>query len=440
MQNSSASRILFSSQSFYPSTGGVSTLLLALSRYLIAKGFAIDALHLPMVGVAKPKAVPHGIVEHVVRCEPISPNSYKKHGIFKEILYRHLHGLIPFRYRSMSTVPGFESYMELSKVYSQFLGRLVAERPVSLVHFHDYQVIPSIAAVPSGISSLFSLHAPLLPSISPVFGAWLLEYWSHSSTVIFSTPQYADVARSIGLPDQKIAVIPPIIDVDALERAQEDTIGSRIQEGTVVVTCIQRFDSKSGHVQLIRAFHEVRQALKGTIRTVLVLIGGKSYTDTISTARHSYVEEAKSLSKALALDDDVLFLGNVDYYALGEVYNRSDIVVMLSKMECFGLSVSEAMCKAKPVVVTDVGGLAYQVIDGITGFVVPRGDVSRTSEALLELCRSPDLRKAMGTAGRKRFANLLEPSKLISRYVEIYDSSLTGCGRPAITNIARTST
>jgi len=54
-------------------------------------------------------------------------------------------------------------------------------------------------------------------------------------------------------------------------------------------------------------------------------------------------------------------------------------------------------------VVTNVGGLAYQVLDGINGFAVPVGDVTHTSEALMALCRSADLRKAMGVAGHERF-------------------------------------
>ena len=371
MRDFSTKTVLFSSQSFYPSTGGVSTLLLALSKHLIAKGFAAHALHLPMDYASTPNAVPHSIVEHVVGWNAISPSVYKGHAIFKEILYRHLHGLIPFRYRSMNTVPGYEEYMELSRAYSRSLRQLATEEQIDLIHFHDYQVLPSVAAVPPGIGTLFSLHAPLLPSVSRVVSNWLLEYWSHISRVVFSTPQYAEVARRFGLDCQKIVVSPPIVDVDVLDCQPTDLLWPRVPRGTVVITCVQRFDSKSGHVQLIRAFHKVQQALKTHIPVFLVLVGGRSYTDSIATVRSKYIEEARSQVKRLGLDDKVLFIGNVDYYALGEVYDRSDVLVMLSKMECFGLSISEAMYKAKPVVVTNVGGLAYQVLDGINGFVVP---------------------------------------------------------------------
>ena len=88
-------------------------------------------------------------------------------------------------------------------------------------------------------------------------------------------------------------------------------------------------------MQLIRAFHKIQQALNTRIPVVLVLVGGRSYTDTIATVRSNYIEEATSLSKTLGLDDKVFFMGNVDYYALGQVYDRSDVVVMLSENGVF---------------------------------------------------------------------------------------------------------
>ena len=84
------------------------------------------------------------------------------------------------------------------------------------------------------------------------------------------------------------------------------------------------------------------------------------------------------------------------------------------------------MYKAKPVVVSDVGGLAHHILNGITGFVVPAGSVTQaTEEALMALCQSPDLRKEMGAAGRERFKSDFEPTNLIERYVQAYNAVLT---------------
>ena len=108
----------------------------------------------------------------------------------------------------------------------------------------------------------------------------------------------------------------------------------------MVITSIQRFDSKSGYEQLIRAFAVIA---KNNSKVILLLVGGTSFTDSISSIRHNYMQHAKNLVDKLLLKNRVVFTGNVDYSQLSTIYNISDIVVVLSKMECFGLVATEAM-------------------------------------------------------------------------------------------------
>ena len=202
----SPKRVLFSSQSFYPSTGGVSTLLLALSKHLIVKGFTAEALHLSMASVPQSNVAPHSIVEHVVRWNTVSPSAYKRHAIFKEILYQNLHGLIPFRYRSMSAVPGYQDYMELSGAYSRSLRELVAERHIIPFIFMTIKSFPASMRFHRGLGHFLAPRASTSIGFTRGYN-YFLKYWTHSSRVIFSTPQYAEVARRLGLDSQKIVVI-----------------------------------------------------------------------------------------------------------------------------------------------------------------------------------------------------------------------------------------
>jgi phosphatidylinositol alpha-1,6-mannosyltransferase len=84
-----------------------------------------------------------------------------------------------------------------------------------------------------------------------------------------------------------------------------------------------------------------------------------------------------------------------------------DVFVMLSRtvgdsVEGFGISVIEASCRGKPVIVSDQGGMPETVIDGTTGRVVP-DNVTALAQALIELAENPTLRTEWGEAGR-RFA------------------------------------
>jgi glycogen(starch) synthase len=99
----------------------------------------------------------------------------------------------------------------------------------------------------------------------------------------------------------------------------------------------------------------------------------------------------------------VFFLGRVDDEELRRQYQTCDVFVAPSRFESFGLILLEAMMFAKPVVAADIGGLAEILQDGVSGFLVPPDDPERLATTLTTLLESPELRTAIGTAGRRAF-------------------------------------
>ncbi len=413
--------ILFSSQSFYPGIGGVSTLLLNLTKYLSNHGFNLYALHLemPKSDESTEMLKKYHIKEYIIPKSEISTDIYLGYAKFKEIVYQHLHGLGDFEYNSMYDVPGYNDYYKLSSIYSEYLLKILIKEKIDIVHFQDYQMMPGIAAVPSCIKSVFSLHAPLLNTINPVLSEWIKKHISSSDKVILSIDDYSEVAKMIGVQKDNISVIPPIIDTELMNYSDEveENINLNFPTGSVVITCVQRFDSKSGQDQLVRAFNEVRKKYNNTY---LVLVGESSFTDTISGVRKNYFLEIKELVDKFKISDRVIFVGNVDYSKLSAIYNKSDIVVMLSRMECFGLAINESMYKGKPLVVTNVGGLASQVRDGINGFVVEVGNIPETINALSKLCESVKLRNSLGKNSKLIFMKEYDPKIVLPKYYNLY--------------------
>lgn len=429
MKKSQNKSILFSSQSFYPGVGGVSTLLLNLTKYLSNHGFDLYALHLEMPKSIESSEVlnKYNIKEYIIPKSEISSDIYDGYAKFKEIVYQHLHGLGKFEYNSIYEVPGYDDYYKLAGIYSEHLLSVLTEEKIDIVHFQDYQVMPCIAVVPSCIKSVFSLHAPLLNSINPVLSEWFKKYMSSSDKVILSINDYLEVAKKIGVRSEDIAVIPPIIDTELMSyKGNVDDINLNLPEDSIVITCVQRFDSKSGQGQLVRAFNEVNKRYKNAY---LVLVGESSFTDTISSVRRNYFSEIKELVKTLQLNDNVIFAGNIDYSKLSTIYDKSDIVVMLSKMECFGLAVNESMYKGKPLVVTSVGGLASQVRDGDNGFVVGVDNIQETTSALIRLCESVDLRNKFGKNSKLIFSREYDPGVVLPKYYNLYRDLLSDSGR-----------
>ena len=104
--------------------------------------------------------------------------------------------------------------------------------------------------------------------------------------------------------------------------------------------------------------------------------------------------------------DHVVFAGFQNQTILPQYYVASDIFVLPSTEEPWGLVVNEVMASGLPVVVTDEVGAAPDLVEGKeTGFIYPCGDINALAAILLKLIELPDLRQAMGTNAKKIIAN-----------------------------------
>lgn len=111
--------------------------------------------------------------------------------------------------------------------------------------------------------------------------------------------------------------------------------------------------------------------------------------------------ESRAASSDLA--GRVRFLGFVNQRALPEVYAASDVLVLTSEYEAFGLVVNEAFCCGLPAIVTEACGAAGDLVrDGETGYIVPVGDVDALADRLRRLASDPELLKTMGEKARAR--------------------------------------
>jgi glycosyltransferase involved in cell wall biosynthesis len=110
----------------------------------------------------------------------------------------------------------------------------------------------------------------------------------------------------------------------------------------------------------------------------------------------------EKLAKDLEIDDCTEFLGWVPNADLPRFYRAATVSVIPSLEEGFGIPAAEAMGCELPVVASDAGGLPEVVDDGVTGYVVPKGDAEAIAHALRTLLEDPDLARKMGVAGRRR--------------------------------------
>lgn len=105
---------------------------------------------------------------------------------------------------------------------------------------------------------------------------------------------------------------------------------------------------------------------------------------------------------------------------------HADVFVLASRWEGFPRSILEAMRAGLPVVASDVGGVSEAVVDGVTGILVPRGDVIALTNAMESLARNSRLRKQMGAAGRERFEARFTFERMFLDTLGVYREVLLG--------------
>lgn len=135
------------------------------------------------------------------------------------------------------------------------------------------------------------------------------------------------------------------------------------------------------------------------------------------------LQQSEQLAAKLGVDDKVVFLGaRRDVPAL---LAKAQVFVLISRWEGFPRSILEAMRAGLPVIASDVGGVSEAVVDGETGFLVPRGDIHTLAARLTRIVDDGRLRKQMGDKGRERFLANFTFDRMVEQTLEVYNRVLS---------------
>jgi glycosyltransferase involved in cell wall biosynthesis len=131
-------------------------------------------------------------------------------------------------------------------------------------------------------------------------------------------------------------------------------------------------------------------------------------------------EEAKNIAQDLDILSKVSFLG--DRLDVDALLAESQIFVLTTHYEGLPVSILEAMRAGLPVIATNVNGIPEQVVDGITGLLVPHQDVNALVEALTILINDPDIRRRMGSEGAKKLTKEFTVEQMVAKTKLVYQS------------------
>jgi trehalose synthase len=179
-----------------------------------------------------------------------------------------------------------------------------------------------------------------------------------------------------------------------------------------LITQVSRFDPWKDPRGVIDAYREVHEEFPAV---QLALVGSMATDDPEGWAfLNDTIEYAGG-------DPDIKILNNLNNVGAIEVnafQSQSDVLIQKSTREGFGLTVSEALWKARPMVAGNVGGIPLQVLDSETGYLVSSAD--ECAERVKQILREPDLGRSLARAGKEHVRkNFLTP-RLLRDWLQIF--------------------
>jgi D-inositol-3-phosphate glycosyltransferase len=150
----------------------------------------------------------------------------------------------------------------------------------------------------------------------------------------------------------------------------------------------------------------------------VIIIGGAPGAGAEQT--NAELARLQQLRTELGIEDLVTFRGAQDQDTLVYYYSAAEMVVMPSHYESFGMVALEAMACGAPVVASKVGGLAFSVQDGETGFLVPGGDPAALAAKIQQLLTDDELRQRLGQQAA-RWARRYSWPAVAEQMLDVYE-------------------
>jgi trehalose synthase len=357
-------------------------------------------------------------------------------------------------------------------IYDDAIARNAVElaslvRPGDIVYLHDPQTAGMAAAMRSaGGRVVWRCHVGLDHPNARARAAWefLRPYVEQADAYVFSRRAFAWK----GLEQEKLWLVAPSIDAFSAKnqemepaavrailakigladdggrapvfdrqdgsKGRVDRAGDLDQHGPVpddapLVTQVSRWDRLKDPSGVLRSFAE-----HGRHPSAHLLLAGPSVAEVADDPEGADVlSEVRAQRAALPAELQArvhlacLPMDDVEENAamVNAIQRRSDVIVQKSIAEGFGLTVAEAMWKARPVVATRIGGIQDQIVDGESGLLIDDAtDLAAAAAAIDGLLDDPARSRAVGEAARERVRSEFLGTRHLVQYMELIERLL----------------
>ncbi|MEM5788560.1 MAG: glycosyltransferase family 4 protein [Syntrophobacteraceae bacterium] len=357
---------------FHPRIGGIESHLQALSHMLVQRG-------------------------HIVRVLTPIPGEDSLNGIKVYRLPVPLRPILRLGWWNPSTTRAIASILEKERF--------------DLVHCHHSLVSPvaicgSKLAEAAGVPVVFTFHS-LGGNYAPLISFFCNFFRGKEAEAVFSavSPSVAS-DFSHALYPKEVHLLPNIIDVGWWRIKQN----SREENSVNLVTCMRMTQRKRGKA-LIRVFRKVLDSLPAPNGVKFTLIGDGPQRKAI-----------EKLASELGVSDRMEFTGYRDREYIRNIFKRSDIFVMASLIESFGIAAMEARCAGLPVAAMKKSGIGNLIVHEKNGLLADSD--AELVENLVKLIADSRLRSEIAFQNRRTEAPPVL-TEAFEKHLELYRAALT---------------
>lgn len=279
------------------------------------------------------------------------------------------------------------------------------------VIIHDPQPLPMIKHYQKRGPWIWRCHVDLSVPNRELWG-YLAPMIEEYDAVIVSLEEYRQ-----DLQTPQVFFMPAIDPFSIKNRELSDTERQQrldhyaIPTDLPLVVQVSRFDPWKDPEGVIEAFKLAREEVDAT----LVLLGNVATDDP----------EGEEVYRSLldCREERIIILARQDTALVNALQSRATVVLQKSIREGFGLTVTEAMWKGTPVIGGNVGGIKYQIEDGVNGFLV--SSVEEAARRIVQLVKDEELRERMGQKARETVREKFLMIRLLEQHLDLLNSFQT---------------
>lgn len=316
-------------------------------------------------------------------------------------------------------------YIQTNQALGASFEEIMRDQNRGVIVVHDPQPLPIVSHIPEGCAKLLRLHIDL-STPNPQMVEVLRPFAARFDRIILSSEAYP--ASLPWLPLSKTDIIHPAIDplTEKNRSMNPETARAILEQFGInctkpIVTQVSRFDPWKDPLGVIQAYYLAKNRLPNL---QLILAGVMLANDDPEAA-----EIFGHVEKHAAGDPDIHLFKRIDELKevsndafVNALYTASDIVLQKSLREGFGLTMTEAMWKGKPIIAGHTAGAAIQIRDGENGILVSSPE--EASRAIIDLLENPARALELGKRARESVRkNFLTPRFILDNLL-LYQKAL----------------